>query len=505
VGCLFPSTNNLQATARKQQPITYNPITHNQHFMKTAKAQLQDGRELLYFPKKKLGEGTEKEFFATADENTVIGFYLNENESLDPERLKRLTYIIEKYNPTLDADKGELWKKHFCWPLGIVISPRRGIAAPRFSSQYYFSDSKGEKKSTWFSKPGLLKKLKKEETGDWLNRIQLCRHLSRAIRRMHMAGLAHSDLSGNNILADPANGTCLIIDIDSLVVPGMFPSKVLGTRGYMAPEVVMTSHLPLKNPHKILPSIKTDLHSLAVIIYEILLLRHPLKGKKIHAEDPDTDDLLRFGKNALFVEHPSDRSNCLNASEVPLQVLGPYLVPLFQRAFIEGLHAPDQRPTAHEWEDALTYTMDILYPCNGEECWHKWFVCHKEIKAVCPFCKWESPDNIPIMNLFRRYKTGRYVSENHYLPIWDQKKIYEWHIRSDISYPDDMLNDFQSQASFSLQNKRWKFKNEGNEHMLCSASEYIRPGESVDIADKSIVLLNKHPKGRLAVFEILCH
>ncbi len=115
-----------------------------------AEAQLNDGQVIRYFPDKKLGEGTEKEFFATEDENLVIGFYISRDEDQDPERIKRLTSIIEKFNPTLDTETGEFWKRHFCWPLAIVAKPRIGILSPKFSSQYYFSDNKGEKRGDGF-------------------------------------------------------------------------------------------------------------------------------------------------------------------------------------------------------------------------------------------------------------------------------------------------------------------------------------------------------------------
>ena len=50
-------------------------------------------------------------------------------------------------------------------------------------------------------------------------------------------------LSNNNVLISPKDGNCIIIDIDSLVVPNMFPPEVIGTRGYIAPEVLATLSL----------------------------------------------------------------------------------------------------------------------------------------------------------------------------------------------------------------------------------------------------------------------
>jgi serine/threonine protein kinase len=61
-------------------------------------------------------------------------------------------------------------------------------------------------------------------------------------------GLAHSDLSYNNILVDPVTKSACIIDIDGLVVPKLFQPEVIGTADFIAPEVLKTKHLSLKDP-----------------------------------------------------------------------------------------------------------------------------------------------------------------------------------------------------------------------------------------------------------------
>lgn len=488
---------------KKRPPRFLKPRGAEEVSVDLAKALLSDGRVIRYFHKKKLGEGVEKTFFATEDENIVIGFYKDQEGICDPDRVDRLTRIIEKYNPTLDPNMGAFWATHFCWPTAIVVEPRVGILTPKFPSQYYFSDAKGEKKSRWFLSQRLIKRLNREERGSWLNRILTCRQLSRAVGRMHAAGLAHSDLSGNNVLMDPSLGICMLIDIDSLIVRNITPCKVLGTRGYIAPEVLVTADLPLKHPEKNLPNIRTDLHALAVIIYEILLLRHPLDGKKIHSDDPETDVSLAFGEKALFIEHPDDASNRPDNLKISCQAAGPYLASLFRRAFIEGLHDPDERPTAYEWEQALTRTTDILHPCQGSDCWHQWLICHKGEPLQCPFCEWKPSEKIPIMHLFRKYKKGQYLSENHYLTIWDKKKLGPWHTHTNVPYPAVLSDAFKCKGTFTFQDGTWIFRNESSEKMTCSAWERINPGESAEISDNKIVLLSKSHKGRLAMFELL--
>ena len=139
--------------------------------------------------------------------------------------------------------------------------------------------------------------------------MHLCIKIARAIRRLHAAGLAHSDLSYNNVLIDPITGSACVIDYDSLVVPGKFPPEVVGTPDFIAPEVMATRHLKVGDPNKKLPSIYTDRHALAVLIYMYLLYRHPLRGGKVWDIDPAKDEELSMGERALFIEHPTDKTN----------------------------------------------------------------------------------------------------------------------------------------------------------------------------------------------------
>jgi DNA-binding helix-hairpin-helix protein with protein kinase domain len=216
---------------------------------------------------------------------------------------------------------------------------------------------------------------------------------------LHAAGLCHSDLSYNNVLVDPVTGNACIIDADELVVPGKYPPGVIGTPDFIAPEVMQTKSLPLSDPNKKLPCIDTDKHALAVMIYMYLLNRHPLRGGKVHDIDPAKDEELSMGKNALFIEHPTDSSNRVKVndleksqlpqgdpSKLPYTICGPYLKKLFDKAFIDGLHDPSKRPTAQEWETALVKTADLVQPCQNPNCEAHWYVFDNSTKPKCPFC-----------------------------------------------------------------------------------------------------------------------
>ena len=66
---------------------------------------------------------------------------------------------------------------------------------------------------------------------------------------MHAAGLAHSDLSYKNVLIDPVSKSAAIIDIDGLVVLD-YIRQMLGTADFVAPEVVSTESLSVKDPNR---------------------------------------------------------------------------------------------------------------------------------------------------------------------------------------------------------------------------------------------------------------
>ena len=166
--------------------------------------------------------------------------------------------------------------------------------------------------------------------------------MARALAKLHVTGLAHSDLSNNNVLVDPLTGQCSVIDIDSLVVPGRFPPDVLGTPGYIAPEVIKTRSLPPGDKNRVLPSNWTDLFALGVLVYEYLLKRHPLRGPKIHdTTSAENDERLAMGEKALFIEDPKDRSNRPGPDKktlgfqkelsVTIDQLGPFLARCFTK------------------------------------------------------------------------------------------------------------------------------------------------------------------------------
>lgn len=422
-----------------------------------SEAVLSDGRTIKYVETDDPPSGAMKHTFFTPDGSKVVQFF-NDPEAArkDQNIMSRLEAITGRYNPTRPEHDGgakgvteqsaEYFAKCFCWPEAVVTSPQLGIVCPAYPERFIFGEEaspklplKGrDKKSNWFTSKN-RKHLAAQELGDFRFMLGAGIMLARSVRRMHQAGLSHSDLSCNNVLIDPKTGTCIVIDIDSLVVPGLYPPEVAGTPKYIAPEVLETIELDFKDPNRKLPSMYTDLHALAVLLYEYLFLRHPLTGPKcFDKNDPANDDFLSFGSKALFIENPKDKSNRPNDLRFKLRDVGPMLEKLFLQAFVDGLHEPGARPSAAEWERALTKTWDLLHPCSNPKCPSKWFVLHDTVNAVCPFCG-TPVDKSDIVRLhlksLSRGNSAQWLNAGE-INAYDGMPLCEWHVYPD-RHPDE--------------------------------------------------------------------
>lgn len=403
-----------------------------------ATVRLTDGR-VLQIADDPVGTGAEKRVFLTRDKQFAVGFYYG-HLSDRRERLDRLTRILTTYNPTL-ANNGAYWLPYFCWPVGMVdgstaiprefaarhqlVWPPLAVVTPTYRDNFYFRDRLGtrqEKEVRWFSGGKASRLVPAEEAGSLLTKLQIGVRLSRAVRRLHMAGLAHADLSNKNVLVDLRGGDACIIDIDSLVVPGIAPPSVLGTPGYIAPEVL---------GGKGHPSIATDKYALAVLLYEILLQRHPLRGKRVNStRSAEEDEQLSMGSRALFVEHPTDRRNPPSSVvDVPYSRLGPYIARCFSRTFVDGLHAPDKRADAAEWEVALYRTMQLLYPLPSG----RWTLLAPGLPMASLKGEERVPSPVMLARMMRDTGSGGIVDEGDLLLLWRNLTLHDWHLRPGIA------------------------------------------------------------------------
>lgn len=484
--------------------------------------------EQVQFRDEIIATGGMKDVYASPDKRYVVAFY---RAQLDDAARQRLEMITGSYRERIfDNEQGAYWDQLYCWPTATVEhNGRIGVVAPFYRDHFFFEHGSfnndmlkiqgKDKEGKWFASPNnQFKFLDERERGNWLNYLQLCLRLSRAVRRLHAAGLAHSDLSYKNVLLAPTTGHVCIIDMDGLVVPDRFPPEVVGTPDFIAPECVATSNLPKTDPQRVLPSIFTDRHALAVMVYSLLLLRHPLRGQKVHAEDPSEDERLTMGEQALFVEHPSDDSNRLFPTEgtkptelpwkdpqkLPYTVTGPYLRALFDRAFIDGLHDPRNRPSADEWEVALVKTVDLIQPCQNSACPQAWFVFDNTTAPRCPFCQTRYQGKLPVINLYSA-RGDRYRPDNHRLMVYSNQSVFPWHVDRTIMPNERLGDEHKSRVGyFVLHQKRWFLVNENMPDLKnASTGEAIPIGGKVELEDRLQLLTGKQPSSRLFYLQMV--
>lgn len=478
--------------------------------------------------------GGMKDVYFSLDKSYVVAIYRDKQDYNSIDRLKKIT--TQYYNSFFNREGGDYYKKLYSWPIDVIKDnkDRIGIIVPCYSKNFFFSKGyynndllKGkEKEGKWFAsakfrtKSARLK-LDKSELGNWLSYFQVCVNIARGVKRMHAAGLAHSDLSYKNVLIDPVTKSASIIDIDGLVVPGLYPPDVIGTADFIAPEVIATKHLDKNDPNRNLPNRLTDLHALAVLIYMYLLYRHPLRGGNYFgAVESDQEEDYLMGEKALFVEHPEDDSNrnfkreygdnvknfapWTDLQKTPYSITGPYLKELFDQAFIKGLHNPRERPPAEMWEQALIKTDDLKLKCSNHNCDQQWFIFDNSKTTKCPFCDTTYKDSIPVLDFYCKFKENNWRPENERLVVCNNTTLHSWHVNRNI-IRNEKLNQLDKKrvGYFAFHNNKWLFVNESlNDLKDVTNDKKINKGESIELINGNKILLSDDQGGRLVTITI---
>ncbi len=487
---------------------------------KTITLTASDGTSVQFIDEV-IGSGAMKDVYFSPDKSYVVGFFRNPQDVNNHERLKNITgsYRDQIFNQS----GGDYWDKLFCWPTKLVEwDGKLGVVCPTYDKHFFFESGrfKGkEKEGKWFASAKLRNRfIEPEHKGDWLKHFHMCIQIARAVKRLHAAGLAHSDLSYKNVLVDPKTGSAAVIDCDGLVVPGKYPPDVVGTPDFIAPEVLQTRSLNLDDPDKKLPSIQTDRHALAVLIYMYLLYRHPLRGGKVNDLDATKDEELSMGAKALFIEHPTDKSNRpkvdqLSPSELPqgditklpYTICGPYLKTLFDRAFITGLHNPSMRPTADDWLTALVKTTDLMQPCQNPNCEAKWFVFDNTTKPRCPFCGTEYHGALPVLNFYYSPKPGKFIPEIYRLMVYHHQSLYLWHVNRFI-FPNERLSTEEKKpvGDFHFHKGKWILINRRLTDLWDKdLDKKIEIGQAIELTEGKKILLGKQDGDRLIVDQLV--
>ena len=451
----------------------------------------------------------EDEFFAKGGEGElywdksgthVIKLYID----VEPQREAALQKII---GPEYSVVLGEpYWDDLFAWPKAIIKKPRLGLTMLRAP--------KGTMELRWFlgakqrrvvaAKHGL------DKLGRWTNNLSMAIQMARVVRRMHFRGLCHSDLSFRNFLVDPQKSRAVLIDCDGLVVPGFLPPNVLGTPMCMATELMAQLTSPGK---KVDPSPQTDLHALATLIYWLLFQRHPLIGPKVHHSDPALDEALALGERALFIEHPTDKSNHIPNLPVPYtSMLTPAVQGLVEKAFIHGLHNSAKRPSGADWERFLVRMTDSIVPCENRKCPLGAFVLQPQRPARCPACNrpLRNPPYVPILSFYkpRGGRKGHFTNDRGYVMIgWHGRTLHAWHVDPGQDPGPGVDHSAKATLEFDHRQAKWYLSNADlpDVRLLDGVSGHqdVSPGKRVELTHDARLLLGPPDQCRLAHVQML--
>ena len=184
-------------------------------------------------------------------------------------------------------------------------------------------------------------------------------NLVAAVRRLHLRGMCFMDLNPTNVAIRPSDGDILLKDWENICVEGE-PCTVNGMRGYMAPEIV-------RSGFQVTPNIQTDQFSLAVVLFRLFYIDHPMEGK-IWEKFPLITDAA---EDELYCIHPiynmssRDNRNRPNETYAPnvmrrMAMLPEILMEGFENTFVNGIENINGRTSENRWLQILSQARDQL-------------------------------------------------------------------------------------------------------------------------------------------------
>ncbi|MGD0088674.1 MAG: serine/threonine protein kinase [Planctomycetota bacterium] len=295
--------------------------------------------------------------------------------------------------------------------------------------------------------------------------------LAHSFLLLHARGLAYRDISLGNVFFDPSNGETRVCDNDNVDVDKQ-PGYVDGTPRFMAPEIVNGTGSP---------NALTDLHSLAVLLFYLFVIHHPLDGARessIRCFDLPAQKLL-YGTRPIFVFDPKDNSNrpvpgYHNNALILWPIYPELLKALFTRAFTAGLMNPDARVRESEWRGAMLDLRDSIFYCAcGMQNFYDADTLRKSGKlGHCWSCKNE-------LRLPCRVRIGK-----HAIMLNHDSKLFPHHTDGQRAY--DLSKPVAEVVRHPSNPQLWGLKNLSGDKWVMTAADSalhdVEPGRSVSLA-----------------------
>ena len=308
--------------------------------------------------------------------------------------------------------------------------------------------------------------------------------LSHSFRELHSKGLCYRDISFGNVFFDPAIGNIQICDNDNVAVNGSDKGGVVGTPRFMAPEIVRGESAA---------STQTDLFSLSVLLFYLLVVHHPLEGSNessIRCLDLPAMTKL-YGTDPIFIFDPNNQSNApvrgLHDNAIETWPIFPaFIRELFTKAFTKGLHDPVHgRVLEGEWRSAMVKLRDLIVYCR--HCAGENFVDpdkHLAEAAQKPSC-WSCHQDVTLPAHLRA--GSQLVMLNH------DTQLYSHHIDADKAW--EFSDPVAAVTQHPTNPKVWGLKNLGSAKWVSTSPDGavrdVEPGRSVSLASGAQINFGK--------------
>lgn len=286
-----------------------------------------------------IGEGGQGAVYTATYKNSTVAVKWYPPETASQLMLDRITRLVDKGQPS----------SQYLWPLDVVVWDKNkkcfGYVMPLCD--------KG------FAKIPRLLQGDHDDTVTFHALATAGFEIADSFFKLHARGYSYGDISLGNLFIHPKTGKILICDNDNVSIDGD-PSTIIGTPGFMAPEI---------GRGEASPSTETDLFSLAILLFHLLYRHHPLEGERFYSYlTIDEAYQSLFAVNPIYIFDPNNDANrpVIGKQDTPImyhKYYPEYLKSLFERSFTKGLK-PGGRIRETEWRAAMIRLRDMIVPCG---------------------------------------------------------------------------------------------------------------------------------------------
>lgn len=407
------------------------------------------------------GQGT---VYTLKGTNKVVKLYETKDKYVQESLLNKFKMIRTQL---LNANIG-----NFIQIEDIIESPKVGYVMEDISSFIKLGDklyhNSSDSFSAWYKSWGLEK------------RLLAGLGLARAFRKLHACNLTYCDIAPQNIyfeeremdnaVAEPFI-RCVLIDLDNIYIAGSDVPSVMGTKTYIAPEV-LSGHIA---------TTASDDYSLAVVLFCLLCVRHPFGGKEIDGLPPEKaqEILIKQEKYVDPAEDPSDHLGNV--------VLTEKLKKLFKTMFTKGKINPNLRPTALQMECALLEAYYNLTRCPNCGAWHY----PDNVEHQCPWCEEPSDPTRILQIYFASRENGKEVKVmgekiHHYILKEGVQNLPEYYVDFNPQQPSRVFVQFEMKRSSDRKTALYILNKWGKDIYLWDKNKPSELGEKLSTEDRLI-------------------